>query len=156
MEWKNRSAYLLAKTEPGQAQKVWKSVQSWPETIGASIVTGGWDVVVWTDAYSWDEVYDLAAKLRSAGGVTASSSHWVHQGFKNGSWWWDWPAGAWVFWRDSKLNGSVKKIENWKWAVSSASIPGDWDWLTWVGGKNNRLAADINSKFNWILHSSTP
>lgn len=136
MEWHNRSVYVFAKTETGSAEKVWKNVQNWKETIGSWVVTGDWDVVAWFDAYSWDDAYQLATKLRKEKGVTASSSHWVNKGWKNGSWWWDYPQGVWVLWRDYNLNGNWKKTTNWKWAVSSASIPGDWDWLSWVGGKN--------------------
>lgn len=136
MEWNNRSAYLLVKTEPGWAQKVWQKTQSWKPAIGSWIVTGDWDVMVWVDALNWDEVYQWASALRHEKGTLASSSHWVHQGWKNGHWWWQDPAGAWVWWRSHNLNGDWKKAKTWKWAVSTVSTPGDWDGVTWVGGKN--------------------
>lgn len=138
------------KAKPGMAEKVWKSFQQCDEAIGAWVVTGDWDVIAWVDAYSWDGVYDLVAKMRKENWIESSSSHWVHHGHKNGSWWWDWPAGAWVLWRDNKLNGSWKKTTNWKWAVSSASVPGDWDWVTWVGGKN------WNEVWNHVLDFQKP
>ena len=136
MQWNDRSVFLMAKTDSGESQRIWNSVQSWPQTIGSWVVTGDWDVAAWVDAGSWDQMYDLAAKLRHTKGVVASSSHWVHKGWKNSGWWWDYPAGAWVWWRDQHLNGAWKTTQKWKWAVSSVSVPGDWDWVTWVGGKN--------------------
>ncbi|MFC1522518.1 Lrp/AsnC ligand binding domain-containing protein [Elusimicrobiota bacterium] len=136
MDWKNRSAYLMVKTQPGQAENVWKKTQEWPTAIGSWVVTGDWDVIVWVDAKNTSDVYTKAAKLRKMSGVTASSSHYVYEGHKNASWWWDWPCGAWVLWRGKDLNGTWKKTKNWDWAVSSASVPGDWDWITYVGGWN--------------------
>lgn len=136
MEWKDRSAYLLLKTQPGHSEKVWRSLQNWRQGIGAWVVTGPWDVMAWVDSNSWNEVYELVASLRRNHAISATSSHWVHEGWKNAGWWWEWPSGAWVLWRDSALNGHGKKSLQWKWATSSASIPGDWDWITWVGGKD--------------------
>ena len=38
--------------------------------------------------------------------------------------------------RENKLGEVLEKMHNWDWTVSGASIPGDWDYMTWVGGKN--------------------
>lgn len=136
MEWNKRSAYLMVKAEPGWAEKVWKETQKWEGTIGSWIVTGEWDVLVWVDARSWDEVYGWASKLRSQKGVAATSSHWVHQGWKNGLWWWEKPAGAWVLWRNKNITQWPKQTKKWHWVISSASVPGDWDCFSWIAGNN--------------------
>ena len=36
----------------------------------------------------------------------------------------------------SRLNGEIKDTKKWKWAGSVASVPGEWDYLAWVGGDN--------------------
>lgn len=135
-EWNKKSAYLWIQAEPGHAQKVFDEVKSWEEAIGVWVVTGRWDVMVWLDASSWDEVYRRVTELRSHEWVKATSSHFVYKGMKNGRWWWDWPAGAWVLLRGPKLNGSMKQLTKWDWMVSLASVPGDWDCVAWAGAKN--------------------
>ena len=135
-EWWKRSAYLLVKTRPGAAQNVWKKSQTWPETIGSWMVTGPWDVLIWVDAHSWDEVYAKAVALKNSNWVDQTSSHFVYQGGKNGHWWWQKPAGSWVFLRGAKLNGNYQKLARWNWVTSWTSIPGEWDGLAWVSGKN--------------------
>ena len=134
-EWHKRSAYLLVQADRGAAEKVWKRVTGWKESIGAWMVTGDWDMVIWVDALSWEDVYEKVVEIRSMKGVKATSSHFVYKGIKNGKWWWEWPAGSWVFVRSPHLNGEIKDISKWKWATSAASIPGDWDYIVWAGGK---------------------
>lgn len=134
MSWKARSAFTFIRTKPGTAEAVWKRFQQDKAAIGSWVITGDWDVLGWTDAKSWDEVYKKAAEIRQWEGVVGTSSHFVYEGVKNGKWWWQWPAGAWVQLRDAKLNGNFKKLTEWDWVASSVSVPGQWDYITWVAG----------------------
>lgn len=135
-DWSKRSAYLLVQADWKTCEKLWKEVQGWEQTIGAWIVTGSWDLVVWVDAKNLDELYEKVVWIRGHKGVTATSSHFVYKGTKNDKWWWDWRFGNWVFVRSPHLNGEIKDIRKLSWAASAASIPGDWDYLVWVGGKS--------------------
>jgi hypothetical protein len=134
-DWSKRSAFLLVQTDWEAGQKLWKDVQKWDQTIGAWLVTGSWDMVVWVDARSWEELYEKVVWVRSQKGVKATSSHFVYKGTKSDKWWWDWPVGNWVLARGPRLNGDLKDFRTHPWAVTAASIPGDWDYLVWVGGK---------------------
>ena len=60
----------------------------------------------------------------------------VYNGYKNETWWWEKPAGAWVLVREEKLDEANEKIKNWPWTTSGASFAGDWDYLAWVEGQN--------------------
>jgi len=135
-EWEKRSAYLMVQSDWKGCERAWKLAKSWPEAIGVWKVTGNWGLVVWVDARSIDDVYDKACALRGLPGVTGTSTHFVHKGTKNGKWWWDWKAGAWAWLRSPHLNGEIKDTKKWKWAGSVASVPGEWDYLAWVGGDN--------------------
>ncbi|HVA65497.1 MAG TPA: hypothetical protein VNK24_01070 [Elusimicrobiota bacterium] len=134
-DWSKRSAYLLVQTDWGAGEKLWKESQAWKETIGSWLTTGPWDLVVWLDAKSWEDVYEKASWIRAQKGVRATSSHFVYKGTKNGKWWWEWPVGNWVFARTPRLNGEIKEMQKLPWAASAASIPGDWDYMVWVGGQ---------------------
>jgi hypothetical protein len=88
------------------------------------------------DAHSWEDLYDKVVELRSTKGVRATSTHFVYKGMKNGKWWWEWNAGSWVWLRTPKLNGEMKRMTQWPWLTSVASVPGDWDYLVWAGGND--------------------
>jgi hypothetical protein len=135
-EWHKRSAYLAVQADREAGEQVWKKVQKWDQTIGSWMVTGPWDVLVWVDAHSWEDLYDKVVEVRAQKGVKATSTHFVYKGLKNGKWWWEWKAGAWTWLRSPHLNGEMKQLTKWPWATSVASIPGDWDYLAWVGGKD--------------------
>lgn len=134
-QWSKRSAYLMVQGDREAGEKIWKGVQKWEDTIGAWMVTGPWDVIVWVDAANWEDLYEKAVWIRDQKGVKATSSHFVYKGTKNSKWWWEWPAGSWVSVRSPHLNGELAHIEKCPNAVSAVSIPGDWDYLVWVGGK---------------------
>jgi len=136
MEWKNRSAYVFIKTTKGKADFVWKQFQNWDNVIGTWIVTGDWDVIVWFDAQDWETVHNCVSTIKEWKEVEQTSSHMVYNGHKNDNWWWEKPAGAWVLMRENKLHETQTKIQKWNWMTSGASIPGDWDYISWVGGKN--------------------
>ena len=136
MDWKNRSAYVFIKTQKGKSQEVWQRFKEWDNVIGAWVVSGEWDVIVWFDAEDWDTIHRCASSIKEWNEVEHTSSHMVYQGFKNGHWWWEKPAGTWVFLREDKLNEATNKIKNWDWITSGASIPGDWDYVAWVEGQN--------------------
>lgn len=136
MDWKNRSAYVFIKTKNGKAEEVWKKFQTWDNIIGTWITSGNWDVIVWFDANDWDTIHRCAATIKDWSEVEQTSSHMVYQGYKNGSWWWEKPAGSWVFLRDNKINEANEKIKKWNWVTSNASIAGDWDNIAWIEGNN--------------------
>ncbi len=136
MEWKNRTAYVFIKTAQGKAQQVWKQFQNWDNVIGTWIVTGDWDVIVWFDAENLDIVHQCVSTIKGWKEVNHTSSHMVYNGHKADNWWWDQPAGAWMLLRENKLDEAPYKVKNWQWITSGASIPGDWDYISWVGGKN--------------------
>ena len=135
MDWKYRSAYVFIKTKEGKAHDVWQRFHNWEHVIGSWIVTGECDVIVWFDAHNWDEVHRWVAEIKNWEDVEYTSSHLVYNGFKNGGWWWEKPAGIWVLLRENKLDETSYKIKKWDWAVSGASIPGDWDYLAWIQGR---------------------
>jgi hypothetical protein len=135
-DWSQRSAYLFVRSDWKTGEAVWKKAQGWPQTIGAWMVTGGWGILIWLDSPSIQDLYEKVVEVRSMKGVSATSTHFVYKGMKNGKWWWEWPAGAWVFLRSPHLNGEMKGLKKWKWVSSAASIPGDWDYLMWAGGSD--------------------
>jgi hypothetical protein len=137
MEWKNRSAYVFIKTSKGKADDIWKQFQKWDNVIGTWIVTGNhWDVIVWFDAQDWETVHRCVSTIKNWKEVEQTSSHMVYNGHKTDKWWWEDPAGAWVMMRENKVDEAQPKIRNWSWMTSDASIPGEWDYISWVGGKN--------------------
>ena len=136
MDWKNRSAYVFIKTQKGKAYEIWKRLQSWENVIGTWLVDGNWDVIVWLDASDWETVHKWAESMKEWHEVENTSSHMVYNGFKNDNWWWEKPAGTWVLYREKKLNETPDKIRKWNWMTSGASIPGDWDYISWVAGEN--------------------
>jgi hypothetical protein len=150
MDWQKRSAYVFIKTAKGAAEKVWSKFQTWDHCIGAWIVTGEWDVVAWFDASSWDDVYKWTSEIRTWEGVDYTSSHFVYSGYKNKWWWWQKPYGAWIAVRGNNIEEDYKKLQNWDWVTSVTSIPGTWDYLSWVWGDTwdevwNRVV-EVNSK----------
>ena len=38
--------------------------------------------------------------------------------------------------KENNLDEATGKIKNWNWTTSGASIPGEWDYMTWVEGQN--------------------
>jgi hypothetical protein len=136
MDWKNRSAYVFIKTQEGKAKNVWKKFQGWDNVIGTWIITGTWDVIVWFDATDMDTVHRCVGTIKDWNEVEQTSSHMVYTGFKNDKWWWEQPAGAWVLLRGNKLDEPDQKIKQWDWTTSGASIPGDWDYISWIGGNS--------------------
>jgi len=136
MHWGNRSAYVFIKTTKGKAQEVWKKFQQWDNVIGSWVVSGDHDVIVWFDAQDWDTVHRCVAEIKKWTEVENTSSHMVYNGYKNDNWWWDKPAGTWILLRENQLDETNTKIEKWNWANLGASIPGEWDYITWVEGNN--------------------
>ncbi len=132
----------MVKTAGGSAEKVFETFKKWPKVIGMSIVAGEWDLVVWIDAADLEEVYRYSSKVRKLKGVVANSSHWVREGWKNAAWWWQKPAGAWVWWRAPKLDSEWTKAASLPWTVSTASVPGHWDGVTWISGKDWDAVSD--------------
>ena len=136
MDWKNRSAYVFIKTKKGKADEVWKKFHDWDNVIGTWLVDGEWDVIVWLDTNDWDSVHNHIVNIKNWDEVENTSSHMVYNGYKNDSWWWEKPAGAWVLFKENKLDEANEKIKNWSWTPSGASIAGKWDYLAWVEGQN--------------------
>lgn len=136
MEWTNRSAYLFVKARPDQVESLWKKFQGWSHAIGAWVVTGEWDLLVWFDAPSPDAMRTRVAEVRQWDGVDHTASHFVHQGYKNGKYWWDAPTGVWMLSRESGPLDGWKDMTGWDGQVSTASIPGTWDSLSWVWGQD--------------------
>ena len=149
MDWKNRSAYVFIKTKKGTAEYVWKKLQEWENVIGTWMVSGNYDVIVWFDAQDWDTVHRCVKSMKDWSEVEYTSSNMVYNGCKKDNWWWEQPAGAWVLLREDKLDEVNSKIKNWNWATSGASIPGDWDYITWVTGQNwNEVWTHLNELQN--------
>jgi hypothetical protein len=150
MDWKNRSAYVFIKTTKGKANDVWQKFHNWDNVIGTWIIAGEWDVIVWFDAQDWDTVHGCVSTIKDWAEVKQTSSHMVYNGWKNNdNWWWEKPAGAWVLLRENKLDEASDKIKKWNWATSGASIPGDWDYMTWVEGQ------DWDEVWNHLLEIKT-
>ncbi|HUB08655.1 MAG TPA: Lrp/AsnC ligand binding domain-containing protein [Myxococcales bacterium] len=133
MNWQMRSAYVKVKCQPGKTDQIWKKVQDWKHLIGAWVVDGEWDLLVWYDASDWKESYKWAKELRGWDAVERTSTHWVVEGGKGANWWWNGHAGAWVWarWPGKADDDSLAK-SNWVW--SWASVPGDWDAVAWLHG----------------------
>ena len=156
MDWKNRSAYVFIKTKKGTAEYVWKKLKEWENVIGTWMVSGNYDVIVWFDAQDWDTVHRCVKSMKDWSEVEYTSSHMVYNGCKKDNWWWEQPAGAWVLLREDKLDEVNSKIKNWNWATSGASIPGDWDYITWVTGQNwNEVWTHLNELQNENWQTST-
>jgi len=159
MDWRNRSAYVFIKTCKGKTQEIWKRFQTWDNVIGTWIVTGECDIIVWFDATNWDDIHNCVAEIKKWDGIEWTSSHMVYNGYKNNHWWWEKPAGAWVLSREHKLDETGDKAKNWNWITSGASIPGDWDYISWVEGENwddvwNHL--DEYNTNNWETRTHIP
>jgi len=136
MDWKNRSAYVFIKTSKAKANGVWQKFHDWENIIGTWIVNGEWDVIVWLDVENQDILHDCISTIKNWEEVEQTSSHMVYTGWKDNKWWWEKPAGAWVLLRENKLDEASEKIKNWNWTTSGASIPGQWDYMTWVEGNS--------------------
>ena len=113
MDWKYRTAYVFIKTHKGKAHEVWKRFQSWDNVIGTWLVDGNWDVIVWFDASDWDTIHKCVESIKEWHEVEHTSSHMVYNGYKNDNWWWEKPAGAWVLFREDKLNQANNKLKQW-------------------------------------------
>ncbi len=136
MDWKNRSAYVFIKTKEGKSHDVWQRFHDWENIIGTWIVTGDWDVIAWFDTQDWDTVHRFVAEIKKWDDVEHTSSHMVYNGYKNGNWWWEKPAGTWVLFKEKRLEETLDKTRKWDWVISGASIPGDWDYMAWIEGEN--------------------
>jgi hypothetical protein len=134
MEWENRSAYMFVKAQPDQVEALWAKAKAWSHALGAWIVTGDWDLLVWIDAEDASAMQRLVAEARQWTGVELTSSHFVHQGYKNGKMWWDKPAGVWMLARGRGPLNRWEELTGWDGQVSTASIPGAWDSMSWVWG----------------------
>lgn len=157
MQWNNRSAYVFVKTTKGKSEEVWKEFQTWDNVIGTWIVAGEWDVIVWFDAQDWDTVHRCVETIKGWKTVEETSSHMVYNGQKQNYWWWEKPAGAWVLTKETKLNETQEKMKSWDWMTSGASIPGQWDSISWVGGNNwdevwNHLSEIKKAKWQTTAH----
>ncbi len=136
MDWKNRSAYIFIKAAKGKTMDVWNRFQQWDNMIGTWIVSGEYDVIAWFDAKDWDTIHQCVSEIKNWDDVEHTSSHMVYNGFKKDWWWWEKPAGSWVFFRQNHLDDTTGKIKEWNWMTSGASIPGEWDYISWVSGEN--------------------
>ncbi len=136
MYWKDRSAYAFIKTRQGTAEYVWQRFQSWENIIGAWVVTGEYDVIAWFDAKDWDTIHDCIATIKQWDEVENTNTHMVHNGYKNQNWWWNKPTGAWVMFKENKLDETSQYVPKWDWVTSGASIPGDWDYMAWIQADN--------------------
>ena len=136
MYWKDRSAYAFIKTRQGTAEYVWQRFQSWENIIGAWVVTGEYDVIAWFDAKDWDTIHDCIATIKQWDEVENTKTHMVHNGYKNQNWWWNKPTGAWVMFKENKLDETSQYVPKWDWITSGASIPGDWDYMAWIQADN--------------------
>ena len=148
MQWENRSAYVQVKTSPGKAQAIFERVKKWDHAIGAWLVDGEWDLLVWFDATDWRQLRQWVGELRAWEGVEWTSSHWVYEGGKNESWWWANKAGAWVWARAPGKPVGEDTVKAYPWVTSWASTPGKWDVLAWVGGDNWEQVWDRAKKLN--------
>ncbi len=135
MDWKNRSAYVFIKTFKGKATDVWKRFQTWDNVIGTWIVSGDYDVIVWFDAQDMETVHRCVAEIKKWNEVEQTNSHMVYNGFKTEKWWWESPAGSWVLIREHMLQ-DPQKLQKWNWITSGASIPGEYDYISWVTGNS--------------------
>jgi hypothetical protein len=159
MEWKNRTAYVFIKTAKGKSHEVWQRFQSWDTAIGTWLVTGNYDVIVWLDTQDWDTIHQCISEIKNWSEVEHTSSHMVYNGHKRNNWWWEKPAGAWVLIKENTLNETSEKIHQWDWMTSGASIPGEWDYISWVAGENwedvwHHLIEIKNE--NWYVHPYVP
>jgi hypothetical protein len=158
-EWNNRSAYVLIRGDSAAVETTWKACRRWKETIGASMVSGSWDLLVWLDVSTMDDLYKRVAWIRGRKGVESTSSHFVFKGMKNSKDWWEWPAGSWVFLRAPRLDADVEKLARRSWASSVASLPGDWDYLMWAGGKSwEKVWSNIRTlnQSGWKTETAVP
>ncbi len=135
-EWKSRSAYMFVKAQPDVVESLWQRFQKWTHTIGAWVVTGDFDLMVWYDVAKPDDMQARVAEVRGWEGVQHTASHFVHQGYKNGAWWWEKPAGVWMLARETGPMNRWKEMCTWEGQVSTASTPGDWDYMSWVADKS--------------------
>jgi len=159
MDWKNRSAYVFIKSKKGKANEIWKRFQKWDNMIGTWMLTGDWDVIAWIDAENWDTVHQCVATIKSWDEVDHTSSHMVYNGYKNENWWWEKPAGTWVLFKENNLDETPNKTRKWNWMTSGTSIPGEWDYMAWIGGENwdevwNHLF-EVKSE-NWQISAQIP
>jgi hypothetical protein len=134
MKWEMRTAYVQVKTAPGKAPAIFERVKNWPHAIGAWVVDGEWDLLVWFDVKDWRELHQWIGEMRAWEGVAYTSSHWVYEGGKSDDWWWKQKAGAWVWARSSGKPADQDSVKQYPWLTSWASTPGEWDMVAWVGG----------------------
>lgn len=142
-EWKARSAYMFIKSKPDMVETLWKKFQGWQWTIGAWVITGDYDLMVWYDVDKPEAMQGRVSEVRGWPGVVHTASHFVHQGYKNGAWWWEKPQGVWMMAREAGPMNRWKDMCSWEGQVSTASMPGEWDTMSWVAGKDMGQTWDL-------------
>jgi hypothetical protein len=135
MNWEKKTACMAIKIDAAHASEVWQKLQSWSPALGAWETTGDWDYLVWLDVADIDTLHNWAMEVRGWSGVSHTASHLVWKGAKNGKGWWEEPASAWVWGRWEGAENEKDPVEE-GWATGAFSIPGDWDSLFWVQGKD--------------------
>lgn len=158
-EWKSRSAYMFVKAAPNDVESLWSRFKAWEHTIGSWVITGEFDLLVWYDVPSADVMQARVSEVRSWPGVQHTASQFVHQGYKNGAWWWEKPAGVWMQARETGPMNRWKEMTTWDGQVSTASTPGEWDYLSWVAGKDwNQTMEHVMSakKKGWETNTLVP
>ena len=133
-EWKSRSAYMFVKAAPNDVESLWARFKAWEHTIGSWVVTGEFDLLVWYDVPSAEAMQARVAEVRAWPGVQHTASQFVHQGYKNGAWWWEKPAGVWMqaretgpmcFWQIAPSRLMTREVgspQSGPWAFSKSSL----------------------------------
>lgn len=136
MEWEKRSAFVFIKTRPGTAEEVNGRLKKWQQTIGTFMIHSPWDIMVWLDSGDLEETHRLVSEIRDWIEVERTSTSHAFMGFKRDYWFWERPTCAWIRLRSRAMHETYEDLKKRDWMCIFASIPGEWDFIGLIAGKN--------------------
>ncbi|MCU0660920.1 MAG: Lrp/AsnC ligand binding domain-containing protein [Myxococcota bacterium] len=160
MEYNKKTAYVWIKTNPGQTRKVWEETKKAAYVIGSWVVTGTYDVLVWVNANSEDEMYTHVMTMRGWNGVTNTRTHAAYSGSVT-----NWnemmnPNGAWIRIQMTDYQNAQNQLREYNGVCNWASVPGDYDYFAYVAGKTYAETAQgiitMSEKYNWNTSTHVP
>ena len=135
MDYTNKTGYIFLKVNTGYTREVFEQFKTTDWVIGAWAVTGDYDLIVWVNAKTEDDLYRYANSIREWKGVEMTNSHYVHDGFLTNFETLTNPNGAWVRLRVDTMKDIPTYLKNYNFVGSYASIPGEYDYLVWTNGE---------------------
>jgi DNA-binding Lrp family transcriptional regulator len=130
---------IVATIQPKMRSKVAEQLKSIPGITYFSPLTGRFDLVIELKAADPKQVYELVNKVRAISGITSTRTYTPYEGFANGKNIQATDALALVLLQVSEQTQTQKvlqSIEQWPQIRNAYVVPGEFDILATVYGKN--------------------